>query len=279
MSELGGKRALVTGASSGIGAAVARELAGRGVHLVLTARRKDALDAVANECAARGVRVDVATTDLGRPEAAHALWNIASAGGPVDICVNNAGFGYFRRFEDIEWERDAEMLQLNVTSLVQLSLLFLRARKADPGRAYLLNIASIGAYQSVPNMAVYAASKAFVRNFTEALHDEHAGTPVSATCVCPGGTKTEFHANAGAGNYSWLANASMMTAEQCAQISVRAMERGKRTVIPGFMNKLSCFGVRLVPRRFASWMANRVLGQPRAGALPSRTSGTTGSAA
>jgi len=272
MSELGGKRALVTGASSGIGAAIARELAARSVDLVLTARRKPALDAIAAECSAMGVRVDVVLADLGRPEAAPALWATATAGGAIDICINNAGFGYFRPFAEIEWERDAEMVQLNVTALVQLSHLFVRARTADPGRAYLLNIASIGAYQSVPNMALYAATKAFVRNFTEALHDEHAGSPVSATVVCPGGTKTEFHANAGAGNYSWIANASMMSAERCARISVRAMTRGKRTVIPGLVNKLSCFGVRLVPRRFASWMANRVLGRPRPGELPSRTS-------
>ena len=271
MSELGGKRALVTGASSGIGAAIARELAAKGVDLVLTARRKTALDEIAAECQAKGVRVDIVTTDLGRPEAAQGLWAAASAGGAIDICVNNAGFGYFRPFAEIEWERDAEMVQLNVTTLVQLSHLFVRARTADPGRAYLLNIASIGAYQSVPNMALYAATKAFVRNFTEALHDEHAGSPISATVVCPGGTKTEFHANAGAGNYSWIANASMMSAERCAKISVRAMMKGKRTVIPGLVNKLSCFGVRLVPRRFASWMANRVLGKPRPGALPSRT--------
>lgn len=277
MAELAGKRALITGASSGIGAAIARILAARGVALVLTARRKDALESVASECRALGAKVDIIVNDLGKPEAAHALWRAATVSGPIDICVNNAGFGYFRPFTEIEWARDAEMLQLNITSLVELSLLFTRARKTQSGRAYVLNIASIGAFQSVPNMAVYAASKAFVRNFTEALHDELRGTDVSATCICPGGTKTEFHANAGAGNYSWIANFSMMSAEQCAAISVRAMEKGKRTVIPGVMNKLSCFGVRLVPRRFASWMANRVLGKPRPGELPARTG--TGSAA
>ena len=273
MSELGGKRALVTGASSGIGAAIARELAARGVHLVLTARRKDALDEVAAACAATGVRVDVITADLGRPDAAAALWTAASAGGPIEICINNAGFGYFRPFGSTDWTRDAELLQLNLTSLVELSWLFVRARTGAPERAYLMNIASIGAYQAVPNMAVYAASKAFVRNFSEALHDELARTPISVTCICPGGTATEFHANAGAGNYSWLANASMMSADACARTSVRALEKRKRTVIPGLINKLSCFGVRLVPRWFASWMAGRVLGRPRAGDLPARSSG------
>jgi short-subunit dehydrogenase len=94
---------------------------------------------------------------------------------------------------------------------------------------------------------------------------------VSATCVCPGGTHTDFHAQAGAGDYSWLANRSMMSAEAVATRALRAMRNGRRTLIPGLLNKLSCWSVRLVPRRFASWMSRRVLGKPRAGDLPSRT--------
>ena len=269
MADLSGKRALVTGASSGIGAAIARELATLGVDLVLTARRRDALAAVAATCA--GVKVEVVTADLGTPDAARELWDAAIVGGPVDILINNAGFGYFRRFDAVDWARDAELVQLNMTALVELARCFVDARKASTGRAHMVNIASIGAYQSVPNMALYAASKAFVRNFTEAVHVELRGTAVSATCICPGGTETEFHARAGAGNYGWIANASMMTAAACAQQSVRAMLRGKRTYIPGLINKLSCFGVRLVPRRFASWMAQRVLGKPRPGELPQRS--------
>ena len=259
MPELTGKRALVTGASSGIGAAIARELALHGARLVLTARRKQQLDQLAGELGG----ADVIVADLGKPGGAAALWQAASE---VDVLVNNAGFGYFRPFADCDWQRDAEMLQLNITSLVELSRRFVDARR--PG--YLLNIASIGAYQSVPNMALYAASKAFVRNFTEGLHDELAGTAQSATCICPGGTHTEFHAQAGAGNYGWLANISMMSADDVAKIAVRAMLRHRRTVIPGVLNKLSCWGVRFVPRVVASWLARRVLGKPRPGALPSR---------
>ncbi|MCW5805079.1 MAG: SDR family oxidoreductase [Deltaproteobacteria bacterium] len=271
MSELAGKRALVTGASSGIGAAVARELAARGASLVLTARREQLLAEVAEACRATGAAVETIVADLGTADGAARLWAAASA-RPVDICINNAGFGYFRAFRDADLRRDAELLQLNVTSLVEISRRFVEARGDDAGRAYLVNVASIGAYQSVPNFAVYAASKAFVRNFTEALHDELRGSPISATCICPGGTRTEFHGAAGAGNYGWLANKTMMTAEAVAKITIRAMEKGKRTVIPGVMNKLSCWSVRLVPRRFASWMAGRVLGKPRREALPTRTS-------
>lgn len=274
MSELTGKRALVTGASSGIGAALAHLLAADGAALVLTARRKDALDRVAAECADRGARqVEVVPADLGRPGGAAALWEAAAAAGPVDVLVNNAGFGYFRPFADADGARDAELLQLNIASLVELSRRFVAARAGRPERSYLLNVASIAAYQSIPCFAVYASSKAFVRNFSEALHDELAGTPISVTCVCPGGTRTEFHAQAGAGDYSWLANRSMLDADEVAAISLRALRQGRRTVIPGALNKLSCWGVRLVPRRFASWMSTRVLGRPRAGALPSRGGG------
>lgn len=268
---LSGKRALVTGASSGIGKELALLLAGEGVHLVLAARRKDVLDAVAAECTGKGVRVEVVVADLGRVGAATELWRAATANGPIDIAINNAGFGYFRGFLDADWERDVEMLQLNIVSLVELSRRFLEARRGNAERAYLVNIASIAAYQATPNFAVYTSSKAFVRNFTEALHDEFAGTPTSVTCICPGGTHTEFHAQAGAGDYGWLANRSMLSARRVAEITLAAMKKGKRNVIPGLLNKISCFGVRLVPRWFASWMSRRVLGKPRAAALPSRT--------
>lgn len=281
MSELTGKRALVTGASSGIGAAIARELAALGVDLALTARRRGALETVAAACTAQGVRVDIITADLGLPGAATALWKTARSTAPIDILINNAGFGYFRPFSGADWERDAELIQLNITSLVELSRRFIddrtRDRTADRptaaahGRAYLVNIASIGAYQAVPNMALYASSKAFVRNFTEALHDELRGSPISATCICPGGTETAFHAVAGAGDYGWVANASMMSAEAVARITVGAMRKGKRNLLPGLPNKLAAWSVRLVSRRIASWLAVRVLGKPKAAALPERT--------
>jgi hypothetical protein len=267
VSDLRGKRALVTGASSGIGAALANQLAELGVDLVLTARRKAQLDGVAEACRKHGVTVEVVVADLGKPEAASQVW---SAAGRVDILINNAGFGYFRRFDAVDWNRDAELIQLNMTALVELCRKMIDSKPAS--RAYLVNIASIGAYQSVPNMALYAASKAFVRNFTEGLHDElrEVKSPLTATCICPGGTVTEFHAQAGAGNYGWVANHSMKSAEAVAAITIKAMRKGKRTVIPGLINKLSCWGVRFVPRRISSWMSRRVLGKPRAAALPDR---------
>jgi short-subunit dehydrogenase len=278
--DLRGKRALVTGASSGIGAALADQLATLGVDLVLTARRKAALDRVAEACRAKSVAVDVVVADLGKPDAASEVWSVAQAAGPIDILINNAGFGYFRPFRDADWARDAELMQLNLISLVELSRRMVDARTKAVERTYLVNIASIGAYQSVPNMAVYAASKAFVRNFTEALHDElrDAGSAMTATCICPGGTITEFHDRAGAGNYGWVANHSMKSAEAVAAITIKAMRKGRRTVIPGLINKLSCWGVRFVPRRVSSWMSRRVLGKPRQAALPARAAAAAGGA-
>ncbi|GKS88567.1 SDR family oxidoreductase [Acidovorax sp. SUPP2539] len=262
-----GTRALVTGASSGIGAAMARELAALGVDLVLTARRRDALDEVAATCT--GVKVEIVIADLGKPDTVPALWRAANTSGPIDILINNAGFGYFRRFDEVDWARDAELIQLNMTSLVALSRCFVDAHKNSSKPSHLMNIASTGAYQAVPNMALYAASKAFVRNFSEALHDEHRGTPLSVTCICPGGTETAFHAASGGGDYSWIANASTKSAGFVAHAAIRGMLRGQRTLVPGLFNKLSCFGVRFLTRRFASRVATQVLGKPRL-ALPAR---------
>jgi short-subunit dehydrogenase len=187
---------------------------------------------------------------------------------PIDILINNAGFGYFRRFDEVDWARDAELVQLNMTSLVALARCFVDARKASTAPADMVNIAPTGAYQSVPNMALYA-SKAFVRNFSEGLHDEHRGTSLSVTCICPRGTETAFHAASPGGDYSWIANASTKSAEFVAHAAIRAMLRGERTVVPGLFNKLSCFDVRFLTRRFALRVATQVLGKPRL-ALPAR---------
>jgi len=128
-----GKRALVTGAFSGIGAAIARELAALGVDLVLTGRRRVALDAAAATC--KGVKVEIVTADLGKPDTARELWDAATASGPVDILINNAGFGYFRRLDEIDWARDAELIQLNMASLVHsLGASWMRARQAPNPR-------------------------------------------------------------------------------------------------------------------------------------------------
>lgn len=274
MGELSGQRALVTGASGGIGAEIARSLARRGASLVLSARRGEMLDKLAAELRKEhGVTAEVIAADLSEPGAAMTVWNRATAGGAVDLLINNAGFGHFRPFGEIELERETEMLRLNVISLVELAHAFVHAhRDRSPARpAYLMNVASIAAWQPVPHFATYAASKVFVRNFSEALYLEQKGKGVRVHCLCPGGTHTDFHATAGAGNYGALANASMLSAAAVAEKGVRAMLRGKKTLVTGILNKLSCFFTGMLPRGLTSRASMFVMGKPRRDTLPPHT--------
>jgi short-subunit dehydrogenase len=271
--DLKGQRALVTGASSGLGAEMAKLLAGWGCDLVLAARRRDRMDALAASLrAAHGVKVEVLDVDLATVGAPAALWRDATAGGEIDILINNAGYGYFRAFGDVTLAHDLAMLQLNVVALVELAYRFLGAARGRARRAYLLNVGSIGAYQSVPYFASYAATKAYVRNFSEALWGETRGTNVSVTCLSPGGTRTEFLDVAGQRLHGKLAESSMMDAEPVARKGLVAMLAGKRNVIPGLMNKLSCFFIRFVPRRTASWAALMVLRKPPKTPVPGQRS-------
>ena len=261
--DLRGTTALVTGASSGIGAAMARQLAAWGCDLVLTARRQDRLDALCAELTAgRGVRARAVREDLCDPAGPARLHQaIREAGTPIDILINNAGFGAYQSFERTAWQRHAEMLQLNVTSLVELTHLFLPDLLARPRRAHVLNVASIAAFVHVPLFASYNGSKAFVLAFSRSLAAELAGTRVRVTCVCPGGTTTEFSDVAGQ-TLGAAARAGMMSAERCARIALRGMLRGRRVVVPGATNKLIQLTSRLLPQRLVAWAGASVLGEP-----------------
>ncbi|MBI4954046.1 MAG: SDR family oxidoreductase [Myxococcales bacterium] len=259
--ELRGRTALVTGASSGIGVALARQLAARGASLVLTARRKDRLDALAEELrTAHGVDVTTVALDLGRPTAPLALYEATEgAGQAVDILVNNAGFGTQERFDRIPWDKSAEQIQLNIVSLTELTRRFL-VPMLERGRGHILNVASIGAYMPVPFFATYAAGKAYVRNFTEALASELAGTPVRVCCLCPGGTRTEFLDVAGQ-KATWLVDRALMSPERCARIGLRALFGRRRNIVAGFLYSFLCWSVRFVPRRLVVWLAGLVMGK------------------
>jgi short-subunit dehydrogenase len=240
---------------------------------VITARRQAALEALAAELrAAHGVAVDVVVADLGAAGGAQALWTAATGTRPVDLLVNNAGFGTFRRFATTDWARDAEMLQLNVTSLVELCHHFVTAHRArvQPGPAHILNVASIAAFQAVPHFANYGATKAYVRSFSEALHYELAAEGIAVTCLAPGGTESEFHGVAGAGGYGKLASASMLSAEAVAEVGVRAVLAGKKTVVPGVLNRVAVGALRLLPTGLQSRASAFVMGPPRDQALPPR---------
>jgi len=257
--RLDGKTALVTGASSGIGAALARELAREGANLVLTARRQDRLQALAQELTeSHDVHVSVEAVDLGAPGAAAIVEErTEGAGVAIDVLVNNAGFGLYEPFAAAPWERYAQMLTLNVVALTELTHRMVPHMIAR-GRGWVMNVASIGAYLPTPTFAVYGASKAYVRNFTEALRYELRGTGVRAIAVCPGATQSEFTLVAG---QTLLPSAErwLMSAEKCAAIAVRKMLAGRATVVTGSVNALGMWLLRLLPRALMPGLAFRFL--------------------
>jgi short-subunit dehydrogenase len=266
--DLTGKTALVTGASSGIGEAIARQLAARGADVILVARRRDKLEALAGAIrAGHGVRADVVAMDLGEAGSAERLFEATEgAGRGVDVLVNNAGFGVHDRFADIAWARTASQLQLNIVSLTELTHRFVRAM-LERRRGWILNVASVGAYMPVPSYATYAAGKAYVRNFTEALAFELRGTPVHVCCLNPGATATEFMDVAGHEIPSF-GSFALMSAERCARIGLRALFAGRRNVVAGWSNGFAMFLMRFLPRRAMTRAAALFMSAPPPLALP-----------
>jgi len=273
--DLSGTTALVTGASSGIGAAMARRLASWRCDLVLTARRQDRLEALCGELtAAHGVRALAIREDLADPDAPARLHQaVRAAGAPIDILINNAGFGVFQGFSDTPWERHRELLQLNVTSLVELTHRFLPELMGRPRRTHVLNVSSIAAFVHVPLFAAYNGSKAFVLAFSQSLAAELSGTDVKVTCLVPGGTTTEFSRVAGQ-TLGAAARAGMMSAERCAAIGLRGMLRGRRVVVAGATNKAIQATSRLLPQRLVAAAGSAILGKPAAGALEAGEDGS-----
>ncbi|MGV8041606.1 MAG: SDR family NAD(P)-dependent oxidoreductase [Thermoanaerobaculaceae bacterium] len=252
MGELSGKTALVTGASSGIGMDLARLLAAEGCNLVLVARRRERLEALATEL--RGAspgRVEVVAADLAQPGAAAlVVGHLDSTGLEVDLLVNNAGFGLSGPFLATDMDVEREMVQLNVVALLELTKLVGR-RMAARGGGRILNVASTAAFQPGPLMSVYYASKAFVLSFSEALSEELRGTGVSVTTLCPGPTRTQFQDRADLGG-TRLVNtlAGMASSLSVARTGLRGALRRKRLVVPGLLNTLGVLSVRLTPRRW-----------------------------
>jgi short-subunit dehydrogenase len=250
MAEERRKLALITGASSGIGADLAREFHGGGHSVVLVARRRERLDALAGEL---GEGARVMTADLADPDAPARL--LAEL-GPVDVLVNNAGFGASGRFAELDLGNQLRLVQVNVTALTALTHLFLgpmRARAA--GR--ILNVASTVSFQPAPGLAVYGATKAYVLSLSEALAAELQGSGVTVTCLCPGATETEFAAAAGMGG-SRLFRRAMSSAE-VARIGYAATMAGRRLVVAGAGNRLMTFGVRFAPRSLVLQVGRKLL--------------------
>ncbi len=253
MAALSGHTALVTGASSGIGAAIARQLAARGANLVLVARRADALERLADELRPAST-VRVRPTDLADEADRTALGAELSG---VDILVNNAGLGVYGPFADAAWPQLRQMLEVDVVALAHLTHMVLPAMRAA-GWGRILQVASTAAFQPVPLYAAYAACKAQVLSLGVALNQELRGSGVSCTTLCPGVTQTEFFGVSGQ-TLNRFQRMTMMQTGDVARIGVEALLRGRPVAIAGRTNALSAVSARLLPQAFAARLAERAM--------------------
>lgn len=257
--------ALVTGASGGIGAELARLAAADGYHLVLVARNADLLAALAAELTTRhSVEVLGLTLDLARREAANELVARLAARAIVpDLLINNAGVGLYGLHRDTGLEAELALIDLNVVTLTRLTKRLLPEFLAR-GSGRILNVASTAAFQAGPYRAVYYASKAYVLSYSEALAHELKGTGVTVTALCPGPTLTGFQARAGARRAPAILAGLVpaMSAAAVARVGYRALLAGRRIVIPGLVNRLLVASLRLTPRRVATAVIASI-GRPR----------------
>ena len=246
---------VVTGASSGIGAEIARELSRRGHGVTLVARRADRLQELAEELGEAAV---VEPCDVTDPDARKGLAErLAARGMEVDVVVNNAGFSTTGPFARGERDRELAMVRTDIEAVVDFCALFLPAM-VDRGRGGVLNIASTAAFQPLPMQAGYAASKAFVLSFTESLHAELSGTGVTATALCPGPVKTEFLDVAGFKGVDALPGMFWTSPEDVAKAGVEGLARGKRVVIPGLLNRTGTVAGHLAPRSLVLGLTSRL---------------------
>jgi short-subunit dehydrogenase len=252
--------ALVTGASSGIGIELARELARDGHDVLLSARRIEPMNRLAEELASYGAQVMIIAADLSKPGAAAGLVDeLVARGLAIDVLINNAGLGGAGRFDRMDPVRVSEMLQVNIVALTELTR-FLIPGMVSRGRGKIMLVGSIAGFQPGPKMAVYFASKAYVLSLGEALAYELRGTGVTVTVLCPGATATEFFAVAGADN-TQMANRyrRMMRADAVARLGYRALAAGKYVVITGAVNRFLALGGRYAPHWLSLPITNKLM--------------------
>lgn len=251
-AEWRGKWALVTGASAGIGVALAEELAAGGTHLVLTARRKDRLEGLAKVLMAdHSVKTEVFVADLTEPSAPEKIFAFTRDKGiEIDLLINNAGFGQYGEVPAVETKRLLDMVQVNCNAVVHLTRLYLPQMVARR-RGDVLILASTASFQAVPYISTYAATKAFDLVFAEGLAEEMQPYGIRVCALCPGSTESEFHIVSGQEKFKKKAE----TAEKVARTGLKALAAGKSYVISGLGNYLGAHGERLVPRRFVTRVA------------------------
>ena len=251
--------AIVTGASKGIGKAIAHELAKRGCNLLLTSRSENLLNVLASEITYKYKNeVHVFPADLSDSSTPQRLYNFCIEKKlPVNILVNNAGYGLWGKFNALSLDDQLNMLRLNNEVIVRNSYLFLDLLKKQQ-HSYILNVASTAAYQATATMAVYAASKIFVLNFSRALRHELKGTNVSVSCLSPGTTSTDFMERAGQQALKKRADKVAMKPGDVARIAVRGMFNRKAEIIPGFINWFSVKVIPFMPKKLVEKIAAAV---------------------
>ncbi len=261
MEQWRGKWALVTGASSGIGWALAEQLAARGTNLVLTARRADRLQQLAADVTTRyKVQAQIFAADLTRPQAPSEILRFTEQKRlPIELLINNAGFGAFGEFRKIEAQRLLDMVQVNVASVVHLTHLFLPPMVERRG-GYILIVASTAAFQPGPYLSTYAATKGFDLLFAEGLAEEVRRYGVRVCALCPGSTVSEFYEVAG--EPAHLGGARDPT-DKVARVGLQALAKGKPRVISGTRNWLGVEAQRLAPRRLVTRVAARMFMPPQ----------------
>ena len=253
------KTTLITGASSGIGEVFARRLAARGENLLLVARSADKLAAICNELArAHNINAQFVAEDLAEATAPARLFDeTARRGLSIETLINNAGFGSMGEFAGLDIERELKMIDLNIRALVELTHHFL-APMRERGSGMIINVASTAAFQPVPYMATYAATKAFVLSFSEALWEENRRYGIKVMALCPGSTDTNFFEAAQIKRPPMRVSESP---ERVVETALRALERGRSHVISGWTNYLMAESERFVPRSLVARLAGRMMRQ------------------
>jgi uncharacterized protein len=257
------QRALITGASSGIGRELAMEFAANGFDLVLVARSRDKLEQLAADLAARhSVQADVLCADLSdEKQVQHVHDETTRQKWTIDVLVNNAGFGVLDRFQNVPVDRTLQMIAVNVSALTHLTRLYLPDMLAR-GRGRILNVASTASFQPGPNVAEYFATKAYVLSLSEALWMELRGSGVTVTALAPGPTRTEFGAQAHIA-HTPLFRFTSMEAQAVARAGFRATMAGRRLVVPGFTNKLTTLSAKIWPRQWVIWTTGKLHPLPK----------------
>ncbi len=262
MKQFANKLALVTGASSGLGVDFAKQLAASGADLVLSARREQSMQELAASLKEKyGVQVYVIAMDLSAPNAAQELYDAVNAlklDKPVEILINNAGFGLDGHYVDMEWSALEQLMQLNMITLSQLAHLYGKEMKQRKS-GYIMNLGSIGSFQAAPRYATYAATKAYTLHLSEALNFELKDYNVHVTALCPGITQTEFFERAGQEKESLYQKIFKMKSSDVVRLGLKALIKNKPYLITGYHNQGVNLAGRVAPRKVSTYMGHLLI--------------------